>query len=227
VTQNLAVTEAARRRLFFQHEVEQEKVELALAEENLRRTQESTGLIELDSQAKAIIEGVARLRGEIAAKEVERQAMSSFATDQNPDYKLTQQQLEGLRAQLARMERSERLGNGNIDVPTQKVPQAGLEYLRSLRDVKYHEMLFEVLAKQFEAAKIDEAKEGSIIQVIDYAVPPDKKSGPHRSIILLLGIVVGLTFSSAWIFLTEMSRDPDQQHHWMVRIVKSYPSWRA
>ncbi|HWR14181.1 MAG TPA: Wzz/FepE/Etk N-terminal domain-containing protein [Terriglobales bacterium] len=186
LTSRLAVTEAARRRVFFEREVQEEKRALASAENNLRKTQEATGLIQLDSQAKAIIESVARVRSQIATKEVELQAIGSFATPENPDYVRLQQQLLGLRSQLTKMERSTVDGVREIGIPTGKVPEAGLMYVRSLREVKYHEMLFEVLAKQFEAAKIDEAKEGALIQVIDYAITPDRKVGPSRLRTVLL-----------------------------------------
>jgi uncharacterized protein involved in exopolysaccharide biosynthesis len=90
-------------------------------------------------------------------------------------------------------------------VPLANVPRAGLEYLRALREMKYHDMLFEVLSKQYEAAKIDEAKEAPVIQVVDPAIPPDRKSGPPRALITILttvlsaiaGAVLVLAFSAA------------------------------
>ena len=203
---HLAITEAGRRRLFFEQEVEHEKAQLASAEENLRRTEEKTGLIQLDEQAKAIIESVARLKGQVAAKEVQLQAMRSFATEQNPDFVRTQEELIGLQAQLAKMQRSQVIGGGNIEVPTQKVPELGLEYVRSLREVKFHEMLFEALAKQLEAAKIDEAKDSSMIQVLDYAVPPDHKISPARIRIVLLTTVMGFIVACAGVVVYERFR---------------------
>jgi uncharacterized protein involved in exopolysaccharide biosynthesis len=99
------------------------------------------------------------------------------------------------------MERDQLSGEGDILVPTGRVPQAGLEYLRSLRDVKYHEALFELIAKQYEFARLDEAREASLIQVLDRAVPPDKKSRPRRALIVVLtGVVLGL-LSALWAFL--------------------------
>jgi uncharacterized protein involved in exopolysaccharide biosynthesis len=71
------------------------------------------------------------------------------------------------------------------------VPEAGLEYVRKLREVKYQETIFELLAKQFEAAKIDEAKEAAIIQVVDQAIEPDRKSKPKRALIAFLSAFVG------------------------------------
>jgi uncharacterized protein involved in exopolysaccharide biosynthesis len=93
---------------------------------------------------------------------------------------------------LAKLERAKMAGEGDVLVPTGRVPEAGLEYLRSFRDVKYYEAVFDLLAKQFEAAKIDEAKDAAIIQVVDHAVPVDRKSKPKRAlIVLLVGLITG------------------------------------
>jgi tyrosine-protein kinase Etk/Wzc len=203
LNQQLAITEAAQRRLFFSSELKSAKDELANAEVELRKIQEKTGLIELDNQSRAIIESVAALGGQIAAKEVQLRSMQSFATEDNPDYRHTKQELEALRAQLSRLQKAPIAGNGDIMVSTGRVPSAGLEFVRRLRDVKYYEAIFEVLAKQYEIAKIDEAKNAPVIQVVDRAVPPDKKSRPKRLLVVLLGSLLGFIGAAAWILSRE------------------------
>lgn len=198
LTQSLAVTEAGQRRLFFEGQLKQAKSDLLAAEIAMKATQEKTGLIQLDDQGKAIIEAVAALRAQIAAKEVELRAMRSFATEQNADYVRAQQQYLGLRAELEKLERSKIAGGGDILVPAGKVPEAGLEFVRRFRDVKYHEAIFELLARQFEAAKIDEGKEAAVIQVVDRAIAPDRHSKPKRGLLVvgaaLLGAALGVLF---------------------------------
>lgn len=212
LTQSLAVTEAAQRRMFFEKQLKQAKDNLAEAEVELKKTQEQTGLIKLDEQGRAIIEAVANLRAQVAAKEVQLTAMRSFATERNPDYIRVQQELAGLRAQLLRLEKTNTAGGGDIFVPTGKVPESGLEYIRKLREVKYHETLFELLAKQFEVAKADEAKDAGFIQVVDKAVPPEKKSKPKRALIVIVsGLVAGLLAVVAAFLIEAMEkarRDP-------------------
>lgn len=203
LTQTLAVTEAAQRRLFFERQIQQAKKELSDAEMALRRTQEKTGLIKLDEQGRAIIEAVATLRAQISAKEVELRAMRTFTTDQNPDYIRTQQQLAGLRTELVKLERAKVSGDGDIMLPTGKVPEAGLEYLRKYREVKYQETIFELLAKQFEAAKIDEAKDAAILQIVDQAIAPDRKSKPQRALIVMLTTLAAGIASFLWACLRE------------------------
>lgn len=184
LTKVLAVTEAGKRRIFFEHEVQLAMDDLSKSELALKQTQEKTGLIMLDPQARAIIDEVTSLRAQIAAEEVEIQEMRSFATQENPELLRAEQELAAMQAQLQKLER----GQGNrfaADVPIENVPTAGLEYLRKLRDVKYHEALFELLAKQYEAAKIDEARDSLLVQQLDKAIPPDRKSGPYRALIVL------------------------------------------
>jgi uncharacterized protein involved in exopolysaccharide biosynthesis len=203
LTQTLAVTEAAHRRLFFERQLHQTKKDLGEAELALKHTQEKTGLIMLDSQGRAIIESVATLRGQIAAKEVELRAMRTFATEQNSEYVRTQQQLAALRVELAKLERAQISGGGDVLLPTGKVPEAGLDYLRKLRDVKYNETVFELLAKQFEAAKLDEVKDVGVLQVLDHAVSPDQKSKPERVLIVLFATLIAGFVALVWAIVRE------------------------
>lgn len=203
LSQSLAITEAAQRRIFFEGELEKSKDKLADAEEALKRTEISTGVIQLDSQARALIESAASLRAQIAAREVEIQGMETYATGQNAQLVQAQRELDGLRAQLAKLGGSEDSSSSEIIVPKGKVPEAGLEYVRKLRDVKYYETIFEILARQFEVAKLDEAKEGAAIQIVDLAIPPDRKSGPKRGFIVMSTTLVGFLAGALWVLLFE------------------------
>jgi uncharacterized protein involved in exopolysaccharide biosynthesis len=212
LTQNMAITEASQRRLFFEKQLEKAKDSLADAEVALQRTEQTTGLIQMDSQAKALIESAATLRAQITAKEVQIQAMQTYATGQNSQLVEAQQELESMRAQLGKLGGSEESANALI-VPKGKLTQAGLDYVRKLRDVKYYETIFDILARQFEVAKLDEAKEGALVQIVDPAIPPDRKSWPKRTMIvlgstaggLLLGILAALA-QAAW---ARFRSDPD------------------
>lgn len=213
LSQHLAIGEAAQRRLFFEQQLEQAKDNLANAEEALKATQLKTGMIQLDSQARALIESAAALRAQITAKEVQLQAMRTYATGQNADVVQAQQELDSLQAQLAKL-----AGNGDdtsgLIVPKGQVPQAGIEYVRKLRDVKYYETIFEILARQYELAKLDEAKEGALIQVVDPAIVPDYKSFPKRGLITLIATFIGLfigVFAALFQeWLERLRQDPEQ-----------------
>ena len=201
----LAVTEASRKRLFFEKQLKETRDNLISAEIGLKQTQERTGLIQLEAQGQAIIAAASSLRAQVTAAEVKLQSMGSFATPQNPDYQKLQQNLTSLRAQLAKAERNGVQGRGDIMVPTGKLPETGLEYLRKMRDLKYQETLFELLTKQFEIAKIDEAKEAAIIQVVDKALVPEQKSKPKRSLIVILATLMAFFLSVLLAFVREAS----------------------
>lgn len=194
LSQHLATTEASQRRLFFQQELEQAKNNLANAEVGLEQSEQKTGVIQPDSQARALIESAATLRAQITAREVQIEGMQTYATGQNSELIQAQQELAGLRAQLAKLGGSEDSSGSEVLIPKGLVPKAGMEYVRRLRDVKYYETIFDILARQFELAKLDEAKEGALIQVVDPAIPPDRRSFPKRSL-----IVLGATFAGFFI----------------------------
>jgi uncharacterized protein involved in exopolysaccharide biosynthesis len=191
LSQHLAITEASQRRLFFEQQLELAKDNLASAEEAMKVAEQKTGMIQLDSQARALIESAASLRAQIITREVQLQGMQTYASERNAQLVQAQQELNGLRSQLAKLGGSEDSGSGGLMLPKGKVPEAGLEYVRKLRDVKYYEAIFEILARQFEAAKLDEAKQGALIQVVDSAVPPDRKSSPKYSLILIGAVGAG------------------------------------
>jgi tyrosine-protein kinase Etk/Wzc len=213
LTEHLAITEASQRRLFFERELEQAKESLAKAEEALKQTQQSTGLIELSGQSKALIESAANLRAQITAREVQIQGMQTYATGENAQLIQAQQELESLRAQLAKLGGSEDNSSDELIVSKGRVPEAGMEYVRKLRDVKYNETIFEILARQFEIAKLDEAKEGALIQVVDPAVIPDRRSFPKRALIVIGATVLGFFLTSFLALmqagLGHMKEDPD------------------
>lgn len=183
----VAVTEAQQRRQFFESQFTKAKEDLSAAEVKLKETSQKTGLVELKSQAEASIQAVARLRAEIAQREVQLSAMRTFATAENADYRRVAAELSGLRNELRKMENA---GNREVGfVSAGSLPEQGLEYVRVLREVKYQEAIFEIMAKQYELAKVDEAKEGGNVQQLDAAVPPERKSKPRRAVIVLLSIL--------------------------------------
>jgi uncharacterized protein involved in exopolysaccharide biosynthesis len=184
----LALTESAQRRLFFERRLDAEKTALANAEHALRRMQERTGVLRVDSQVEVVIRSIAQLRAEITGREVALSSLESAATPENPEVIRRQTELAALREQLRKLEAAgQPRGRGESRLSAAEVPGAGLEYIRAVRDVKYHETLFELLARQYEAARIDEAKQAPVIQVVDAAVPPERRSWPPRALLTAAG----------------------------------------
>lgn len=202
----LALTEAAERRLFFERQLEAERKAIAGAEAELKAMQERTGMLQLNGQVEASIRAIAQTRAEIAAREVALQRLRVGATDQNPEVVRMETELRALRKELAALQSAAPAAAGDPLLPAGRLPAAGIEYLRAVREMRYHEALFELLARQYEAARIDEAKQAPVIQVVDRAVPPDKRSGPFRSLIIAVAALLCLFAAGGWALASESLR---------------------
>ena len=224
LTQTLAVTEASQRRLFFERQLDQTRKNLASAEAAARQGLEKGGLVVVDAQGRGMIETTARLRAQIAVKEIQIGAMRAFATGQNPDLRQAQHELDAMKQELAKMEGT----SSGRDTADSASKADGMENLRLLRDVKYFETIFELLAKQYEIARIDEARDASLIQVLDEAVEPEQKSKPKRALIVILSALVAGVITVSWAFVAEAlekaRRDPDGSSR--LQALRSYLRFR-
>ena len=200
---SLAVSEASGRRLFFERQLNDARENLARAEEEMKQTEQRTGVIEMDGQAHAMIAAAAMLRAQVAAKQVEIQAMRQFAADENPDLERARQELSSLEGQLAAMDVAHDRRSGDLVAPKGTVSQAGLEYARALREVKYRETVVSLLMRLQEVARVDEARQGAQAQVIDVAAIPDSPTSLFRIWIVLGALLVSLPLALVLALATE------------------------
>jgi len=203
LTRMLTLTEASQRRVFFEQQLEQSKNNLAKAEMTLKGALDSHGVISVDSESRAMVETIGRMQAQISAKESQLGAMRAFVTETNPDFRRVEEELKGLRAEQEKLENGRGIVNGGAG---DRNKQVGLANIKTLRDVKYYQMLYELLSKQYEVARLDEAKEASVIQVLDLAVSPERKFKPKRAIIVILSIVLAFFATLSWIFFAETWR---------------------
>ena len=139
--------------------------------------QEKSGVIVLDKQAEALITNAALLRAQISEREVQLRVLRTSATDQNPAVMRLNSELRGLRAELARMESSQGGAPGSaVDLPVGRIPEAAVDYVRARRELKLQEMLLEGMLRQYEIAKLDEAKEGPV------AAAGRRRAGPRLQV---------------------------------------------
>jgi tyrosine-protein kinase Etk/Wzc len=226
----LAVSEAQQRRVFFEQQLKDTKENLIQAEQSLRSVQEKSGMVVLDKQAEAIITGVAQLKAQIAEREVRLRVMRTGATSENPDVLRLNSELAGLRAELARMETaSPGAATGSIDIPVGKLPAAAVDYIRARREVKFQETLLESMLRQFEIAKLDEAKEGPALQQVDIAQRPDRKSKPARAVIVLATTLLAFLGSSLFVIWRRYGalmreQDPSRAAAWQA--IRQAWRWR-
>jgi uncharacterized protein involved in exopolysaccharide biosynthesis len=181
LTSTLALTEAQQRRVFFEAQLKKTRERLDSAQKSLQQSGFNAGALRADP--KSVAEAYARLKAEITSAEVRLQTLRLGLSDNAPDVKQQQTLLVALRAQLARLEeRSDTLTDG--------------DYLGKYRDFKYQETLFDIFSRQYESARLDESREGALIQVVDSATKPEWKSKPKRAF-----IAAGTTAATAVILI--------------------------
>jgi tyrosine-protein kinase Etk/Wzc len=192
----LAVTEAQQRRLFFEKQFHQAKNNLAHAEQVLATSGVNSSVLKATGGAVA---AVAQLRGSIAVQEIKMGSMRGYLTESAPDFKQALAELSAMRSQMARLESTESI--------TSVVANNDGDYISKYRNFKYFETLFELFAKQYEMARIDESREGAVIQVLDVAQPPENKSKPKKGQIALLTTVASGFALLLFVFIRHMQRN--------------------
>lgn len=171
----LAITDAQQRRLFFENQLQLNKGKLIEAQTKLQQSGVNQGIIR--SEPKSAAETYAVLKAQITAAEVRLQSMRAYLTEEAPDFRQAQIALSALYGQLKKYEATD-------------VSASEGEYISRYREFKYQEALFELFSKQFELAKLEESRDAALVQVIDPAVPPERKSRPKRFMIVGVSIVV-------------------------------------
>jgi uncharacterized protein involved in exopolysaccharide biosynthesis len=198
LTSVLAVSEAQQRRVFFEKELKDARDQLAKAQQELQASGFNVGA--LRAEPKAAAENYARLKAEITTAEVRTQVLRGSLADSSPEVQRQMAQLGALRTQLARLEQA---ADANV----------GPDYLSKYREFKYRETLFELFARQYEIARVDESREGALIQVVDLAVPPEYKSKPKRLFIAVAASLLSLLLLGVFIlvrhFWRESAADPE------------------
>ncbi len=215
VNSELEAGEATQRIKFYDRRLAEEKQALSDAEEALRNTQQKTGVIQFSGQTASIINTIAQARAELASRQVALQSMETYATENNPEIIQLQGEIAALKSHVAELEKSQQsVQPGELQIPAGQLPEAALQYERQARELKYHETLFDLLTRQSESAKLDEAKSPPILQVVDHAIPPDKKSGPSRKLLTLgftaFGFLMAVTWGLVELFLDRLRRVPEQ-----------------
>jgi tyrosine-protein kinase Etk/Wzc len=223
LTGKFFLTEASHRRAFFEKQLVQAKDNLVATEQSLTGALDSKGMISVDAQSKVILETVARLRAGISAKEIQLKSMQAFVTPNNAEYKRINEEILSMRDALAKLENGAPADAGS----SVKETKNGLGNIQVLRDVKYHTMLYELLAKQYEVARLDEAKDIPMIQVLDVALVPERKFKPQRALIAILSAFLGLFIALIYAFVSENMKAPktaEQEEKW--RQLRSYLKFR-
>ncbi|RLB29553.1 MAG: hypothetical protein DRG87_06900 [Deltaproteobacteria bacterium] len=198
-----ALSMAKRNRMFIEGQLEKVKDEMQEAEEALKCFQTNKKIVAMDAQTEASIKALAELKAQITAKEVELGVLKQFATSNNPDVLRIKDQLRELKKQLAMLEKKGSNPEADAFPSLSEAPELGLQYIRLKRDAVTQQKVFELLTQQYEMAKIEEAKEDIAFQVIDPAIPPEKRIKPKRRLNVMLAGIVSLFAGIFLVFFLE------------------------
>ena len=186
LTSDLTLTEAKQRRVFFQNQLQETREKLDNAQLALQTSGFNAGALRAEPRAAA--ETYSGLRAELTAAEVRLQMLRQSLTDTAPEVQQLLSRLSALRSQVARVEAS-------------SPPESGPGYITRYREFKYQETLFDLFSRQYELAKVDESREGTLIQVIDAASVPERKSRPRRSVVAIVWTLGAGLVLTAFVFM--------------------------
>ncbi len=205
LTKTLAVTEASQRRLFYEEQLKTAKEDIVTAEFALKKVEQQKGVVEPDAQSKGLIAGLTELQALAAAKQVEVRALRSYSTEQNPNVQLAENQLASLQASIQRLQQSNH-SSSPASLGLQDMAGGAMDYLSAAHELQYRQTLFDLLVRQYDAAGLDEAKEAAVIQVVEPAMPPDERSSPHRTSIVLTFAILGFLSACSYLYLCSFLR---------------------
>lgn len=207
INQKTNTSRAKSTRIFIEERLAQTQKELILAEENLKKFKEKHKTIALDEQMKAAIQSAADLKAQLVLNEIQLNVLREAMSESHPQIQELKTRIKEIEKQLNFMEfgDSEKKERQNkiLDVPFSAVPSLSLELARLTRGVKIQEALFELLTQQYEQAKIQETKDTPTIQVLDRAVPPEKKTRPKRAFLVGIAGIASLFLSIVFVFALE------------------------
>lgn len=210
----LALTDAQLRRAFFEKKMQATRDDLAKADHALRAIGISGSVVK--SSPAAAVEVVARLRAAVTAQEIKIANMRGFLADSSPDTRQAMTELANLKGQLAQLEKGE-ASSGKSDHED--------SYVSRFRDYKYQEALFEIFAKQYELARVDEAREGAVVQVVDKAMPPEKKSKPKKALVAIITTLASGMLLLLFVFVRQALRNAAQSAETASKLGTLKASW--
>ena len=217
----VSTSSARRERLFIEQRLKTVKQDLDAASRQFSEYASQNTTIDITAQAKAMVEGAARLEGELIATGSELEGLQQIYTANNVRVRSLQARVDELKRQLQKLGGDSSSsaspsvsGSANSpaaqEFPTiRQLPLLGVRWADLYRQTKIEETVYELLTQQYELAKIQEAKEIPVVKVLDAAVVPERKSGPHRLLIIFVSTLFAFAAGCAWLLGNVMWRDAD------------------
>lgn len=207
-----AFTTAKKNRLFIAAQLDKTRQDVAVIETALKEFEQTYKIVSLEDQTSAAVEAIASLEEKIMEKEVQRSVQQRLFKGSSREIYLLEEELNGLRAQLTRLQRGSPRPPGAPDtkaadndgwITADEVPDVKLRYGRLMREVQVQGKVYTLLVQQLEQAKIEEVRDETAFQIIDLAVPADRESKPRRVQTVALAVFSGLFLGIMLAFFRE------------------------
>jgi uncharacterized protein involved in exopolysaccharide biosynthesis len=216
VNQETNISQAKNARIFIEERLAQTKKDLTQAEESLRKFQEENKAVSLDEQMRASIEGAADLKAQMVAAEIELNVLRKTMFPSHPQIQGLKSRINEIKKQLDIWEfgnqKEESEEEKILDVPFSQVPTLSMKFARLVREVKIQSAVFELLTNQYEQYKIQETRDTPTIQVLDKAIPPERRSKPKRAVLVGLAGILSLLTSVVFVFGLEYFKKSEERN---------------
>lgn len=206
VNQQKSISRAKNSRIYIEEQLEKTARSLKKASTALAEFQSKYKAVDLEKQTKVAIEKAGEIKGTILAKEVELEVMLQTLKRDNPIIGRLQKELSELKKQFEHLQ----FGNTvpfeeqkDYFIPFADVPGVGLKLAELIREVKVEETVWQLLNQQYYSVKIQEARDTPTVQVLDEAIPPEKRTRPKRTLLVLVATFLTFAFSLFWAFVLE------------------------
>lgn len=231
INRETSSSQAKNARMFIEKRLTQTQKELTRAEENLRRFQEENKTILLNEQMKAAIEKAADLKAQMVSSEIDLNVLSKTLSFSHPQIKSLRSRINEIKKQLEILQlgnqEEDSEGKTVLDVPFAEVPSLSLKLARLVREVKIQEGIFGLLTQQYEQYKIQETKDTPTIQILDRAVPPERRAKPKRALLVGLSGILSIFASLVFIFgLEYFKRSKQKNPEAIERLQSLLGAWR-
>ncbi len=206
----LSTSSARRERIFLEQRLKSVKADLDASTQQLSTFSSRNKTFDPEKQGEATVEAASKLQGEMISAESELSGLEATYSGDNVRVRAARARVEELQSQLRRMGglaeegNSAEPGDGQLLPSVRELPLLGATYYTLYRQVEISQTLYETLSKQYELARVEEAKEIPVIKVLDAPNLPERRSFPHRSIFALVGMLFSGIVGVAWIVMRKM-----------------------
>lgn len=197
---DLKISKSRDNRIFLEKRVSDIYKDLHASEDSLKMFQEKSGLYDIKSQLPELFTLYSKLETELVTKQIQKSILEKLYDNENQELKNIAVEINEFEKKIDKLKEGGE--SGSLILPLNNLPQKSVDYLRKYRSIEINNAILEFIIPLYEQAKIEEKKDYPILQVIDYAVPPAKKSWPPRVVFALIGAIFTVLSILIYIYVS-------------------------